>query len=60
MLSATNLLSTLSSYESKDFAKYRELEDLHYLKEEFRIFSKSKVKSRALAFLENYRGLLEE
>lgn len=42
------------------FAKYRQLEDLHYLKEEFRIFFRLKTKEKALTFLEYYTGLLTE
>jgi transposase len=42
------------------FANYRQLEELHYLKEEFRIFFKLRTREKALTFLEYYKGLLTE
>lgn len=42
------------------FAKYEKLEQLHYLKEEFRIFFKITTKEEAAAFLAYYKDLASE
>nr|WP_278335832.1 ISL3 family transposase [Petroclostridium xylanilyticum] len=42
------------------FSKYEELENLHYLKEEFRIFFDITTKEDALAFLSYYKDLVAE
>ena len=42
------------------FAKYEKLEQLHYLKEEFRVFFEVTTKEDAAAFLDYYRELVAE
>ncbi|TCO69697.1 transposase [Marinisporobacter balticus] len=42
------------------FAKYQKLEQLHYLKEAFRIFFELATKDNAAAFLDFYKDLATE